>query len=262
VSQKTENPWNDLTRTWGELYQQQAELGKSWVEAQAEMLQGVAASSGGEGPDVAAVASMWTKTAGVSGGLFDAMADPFMRGTQVTDALRRVTQAPQLADAGGFERKMANLMRLFVDVQTASRVYEAELAQGWAEANQKFASAMSKEQAAETATPKAALKTWLACADEVFRARQRSATFLDAQRTVMRAGIDYLLAERDLFEQFLEPAGLPTRSEIDELHKTVQQLKRQIRDLRTSTERAPSATHPAAPTADKTEAGPVREKRP
>src|SRR5262249_52369795 len=154
---------------------------------------------------------------------------------------------PQLADAGGFERKIANLLRLFLEAQTASRAYEAQLAQGWAEANQKFASTMSKQLAPEAATPKAALKLWLACADEAFRARHRSTAFLDAQRTVMRAGIDYLLAERDLFEQFMEPAGLPTRSEIDELHKTVQQLKRQIRELTAATGRAPSASQAAAP---------------
>ena len=30
--------------------------------------------------------------------------------------------------------------------------------------------------------------------------------------------MDFLLAERELVEQLVEPAGLPTRTEIDELH--------------------------------------------
>jgi polyhydroxyalkanoate synthesis regulator phasin len=43
--------------------------------------------------------------------------------------------------------------------------------------------------------------------------------------------MDFLLAERELVEQLVEPAGLPTRSELDELHNTVQTLKRRVRAL-------------------------------
>ena len=59
----------------------------------------------------------------------------------------------------------------------------------------------------------------------------RSAEFLTAQRDLLRAGMDFLLAERRLFEQLVEPAGLPTRTEIDEVHRSVWELKRRIREL-------------------------------
>ena len=51
--------------------------------------------------------------------------------------------------------------------------------------------------------------------------------------------MDFLLAERKLVEQLVEPAGLPTRTEIDELHHTVQTLKRRVRALETGS-RAPT----------------------
>ena len=59
----------------------------------------------------------------------------------------------------------------------------------------------------------------------------RSTPFLEAQRQLLRAGMDFLLAERKLVEQLVEPAGLPTRTEIDELHNTVHTLKRRVRAL-------------------------------
>ena len=40
--------------------------------------------------------------------------------------------------------------------------------------------------------------------------------------------MDFLLAEREFVEALVEPAGLPTRTEIDEVHRTVQELKRRV----------------------------------
>jgi polyhydroxyalkanoate synthesis regulator phasin len=50
--------------------------------------------------------------------------------------------------------------------------------------------------------------------------------------------MEFLLAEREMVEQLVEPAGLPTRSEIDELHQSVQVLKRKVRALEKSKARA------------------------
>jgi polyhydroxyalkanoate synthase subunit PhaE len=96
---------------------------------------------------------------------------------------------------------------------------------------------------------KEALRTWLSIADEVLTRTHRSPGYLEAQRRLLRAGMDFLLAERELVEALVEPAGLPTRSEIDELHKTVQSLKRQVRALEKvrSASRRTLANEPAAP---------------
>jgi len=59
----------------------------------------------------------------------------------------------------------------------------------------------------------------------------RSAEFLTAQRELLRTGMDFLLAEREFVEKLVEPPGLPTRSEIDEVHRSVWELKRRIREL-------------------------------
>jgi hypothetical protein len=44
-------------------------------------------------------------------------------GTQVADALKRMTEGPRLADAGAAEHRMARLTERWIEVQTASRAY-------------------------------------------------------------------------------------------------------------------------------------------
>jgi hypothetical protein len=62
--------------------------------------------------------------------------------------------------------------------------------------------------------------------------------------------MDFLLAEREMVEAMVEPAGLPTRTEMDEVHRSLHELKRRVRTL----EKAPAKPEakpeqPAAPSA-------------
>jgi hypothetical protein len=57
--------------------------------------------------------------------------------------------------------------------------------------------------------------------------------------------MDFLLGERELVESMVEPAGLPTRTEIDEVHRSVQELKRRGRSLEKATAGAEPTKRPA-----------------
>ena len=57
----------------------------------------------------------------------------------------------------------------------------------------------------------------------------------------------FLLAEREVVESMVEPAGLPTRSEIDEVHHSVQELKRRVRALEKAGAAAEPRQRPASP---------------
>jgi hypothetical protein len=196
------------------------------------------------------------------GRVLDPLSLSLMGGNHVGEALRRMTEGPQLADVGSVERRMARIMELYVEVQAASRGYEAALAGAWMEANNNFATAMAKRfGSGEPVEPKEALRTWLSIADKVLTRTHRSSEYLEAQRRLLRAGMDFLLAERELVEVLVEPAGLPTRTEIDELHQTVHKLKRQVRALEKAA-RAPART-PAKKTAArsrKSSSGPKADK--
>ena len=43
--------------------------------------------------------------------------------------------------------------------------------------------------------------------------------------------MNFMLIQREFLEGLVEPAGLPTRSEIDELHRSVHTLKHRVKTL-------------------------------
>jgi hypothetical protein len=247
-------PWEEMTSRWKDLYNEQAKVAQQWVESQTQLATTLS-GMGGEGgmpADAAAMAELWRsamalgsssvgvpglEATGIANDTIGKMLDPvsmsLMGGNRVGEAIRRMTEGPRFADVGSIERDMAQVMELYLAVQSSARQYEGVVAQAWVEVNQRFASEVSKRfTSGQTPLPaKDALKAWLDIANDTLMRTHRSTPFLEAQRQLLRAGMDFLLAERKLVEQLVEPAGLPTRSEIDELHQTVQTLKRRVRTL-------------------------------
>ena len=171
-------------------------------------------------------------------------------GSQVGETIRKLTEGPRFADLGAIERRMGKVMELWLQVQQAARAYEAVVAGAWHEASQRFATEYQKPpQAGQAPTqPNEALKLWLDIANRTLLETHRSERFLAAQGELLRHGMDFLLAEREMVESMVEPAGLPTRTEIDEVHRSVQELKRRVRDAREGElRRAEPAQRPAPP---------------
>jgi hypothetical protein len=249
--------WDELTRRWQDLWNQQAEQTRNWFEAQsrlAEPPEGWGGTTASSADNLAAMTELWrswnalsgslgrklptiTDTAGVAGGALGRVLDPMslslLGGSQVGDAIRRMVEGPRFADVGAMEQRTANVMQLWLDFQVAARSYEQVVAEAWTRASQRFGAELATRRADGTQTPpaKEALQLWLDTANETLLETHRSEAFLTAQRRLLRSGMDFLLAERELVETLVEPAGLPTRTEIDEVHRTVQDLKRRVRAL-------------------------------
>jgi polyhydroxyalkanoate synthesis regulator phasin len=247
--------WEEMSRRWRELTEAQAEATTRWVDAQSQLVKTLAGAGASADPasDAAAMADMWRSSMalggiltrsvpGMEGGglasemltrMLNPMSTALVGGNQVGDVIRRMTEGPRLADVGGLERQMVELMDLYVAVQAATRAYETVVASAWTKASQRFAEDISqREQTGKGLRPgKKALEVWMDIANQTLVETHRSAEFLTAQRDLLRRGMDFLLAERQLFEQLVEPAGLPTRTEIDEVHRSVWELKRRIREL-------------------------------
>ena len=113
-------------------------------------------------------------------------------GTQVGDALKNMTEGPRLADAGEAEHRVARLMERWIEVQTRPAHGEV-IAAAWITANQDLASKLQQRFSAGDATkPDDALKLWLETANTTLLETQRSPSFLEAQRQLLRCGMDFL----------------------------------------------------------------------
>jgi polyhydroxyalkanoate synthesis regulator phasin len=267
--------WDEMSKRWRELYGQQADLARSWVDGQAKLAGTLAAAVPGDRAkaEAEAMSELWRswmalgssfstmpgtgkpgRIAGETLGRFlDPMSLALVGGSQVGETIRRLTEGPRFADLGAIERRMARVMELWLAVQQRARAYEAVVAGAWVEANRRFATEYQERVRAGTAPtePKEALKLWLDIANRTLLETHRSEQFLKAQGELLRQGMDFLLAEREMVESLVEPAGLPTRSEIDEVHHSVLDLKRRVRALEKAAKVEPAVPQAAATPARK-----------
>jgi polyhydroxyalkanoate synthase subunit PhaE len=243
----TRDPWEEMTRRWRDMYQEHASLAqKNWLEGQAQLATALAGGTVGD-PELwrswmAFGDSLWRSPLGVAGdagsgtgalgALRESVSLSLASGGAVSEALRRMAEGPRLADVGVSERLMAKVMELWLSVQDSARNYESVVAGAWTQANTRFAERLSQRYGTGTIPDaKEALKLWLEVSNQVLLETHRSPKFLDAQRQLLRSGMDFMLAEREFVEALVEPAGLPTRTEIDEVHRSVHELKRRVKTV-------------------------------
>jgi len=74
---------------------------------------------------------------------------------------------------------------------------------------------------------------WLKIANEKLLDTQRSPEFLDAQKQLFKAATQCKEQQNDMIESWCEYVGLPSRAEVDDLHKKVHELTREVRKLKT-----------------------------
>ena len=263
----TANPWEDFARRGRELYEQQAEVARTWLDGQSKLASTLGGDAGpggrpwcrccGNGRAVALVADTWAarwghavrrRRAGTGRGrharpFLDPVSLALVGGSQVGEAIRKLTEGPRLADrcdraadgqghgavAGGAEcgarsrgRGRRGMGRRQPTLRASTRAASRPV---------------RRRPAAE------ALKLWLEVANQTLLETHRSERFLAAQSQLLRHGMDFLLAEREMVETLVEPAGIPTRTEIDEVHRSLHELKRRVRILEGA------AATPAAPPA-------------
>jgi polyhydroxyalkanoate synthase subunit PhaE len=248
-------PWNEMAKRWTDTFQRTATLVQNeWLDGQKRLATGLAGATNSDpSAGAAALADFWRSwmslgafwaspayghtgnlsRAEIPGVLPNSVSLPLTSGSQVSQMLRRITEGPRLADVGAPERLMAKIIDHWIAVQESARIYEGVVASAWAEANSRFVEDISQHSrsAKDALDTQEALRRWLDIANQVLLQTQRSEKFLAAQRQLLRDGMNFMLIQREFVEWLVEPAGLPTRSEMDEVHHSIHQLKRRLRAL-------------------------------
>jgi len=152
---------------------------------------------------------------------------------EMGEALQRMAEGPRLADLWNDERRMLAISRAWLALRQASLEHNAVMLDAWMRAARAFAAALAERNKAGGAPAgwRDTVALWTDTANTVLLETQRGQAYLDSQQRQLRASTEYRLALRDAAEHFGELVGLPTRSEIDELHRTVTQLRRELRAL-------------------------------
>jgi hypothetical protein len=162
---------------------------------------------------------------------------------EVDEALQRMAEGPRLADLWNVERQFAEVFRAWTRLRQRSLEHNKVMLDAWTRAAGAFARRLNERT--ERGEPplnsvRAFLTLWGETANEILLETQRSDAFLQAQREVLKASTDLRLAQRKVAEFYSEIFGYPTRAELDDVHKAVTELRRELRALKRSTPRAAS----------------------
>jgi hypothetical protein len=184
--------------------------------------------------------------------------------SELDEALQRMAEGPRLSDLWNTERKFAAVLNAWIALRRYSLEHNTVVLGGWTRAAGEFAKLLNDR--VEDGEPplesvRELLALWGETANRVFLEMQRSEAFLTTQRDVLKASTDLRLAQRSVAEFYSEMFGYPTRSELDDVHKTVTELRRELRAMQRSAPKEPQGAAVAVPKPPK-RASPGKKAKP
>jgi hypothetical protein len=162
---------------------------------------------------------------------------------EMDDVLGRMAEGPRFADLWDAERRYAGVLQAWVDLRRRGLEHNAVVIEAWLQSARRFAEKLAGGAGsdAKVLDAKAALALWTETANQQLLETQRSEPFLRSQAALIRATTALRLAQQELVEHFGKQYGFPTRTELDDVHRTVTELRRELRTMRREQQIAASA---------------------
>jgi hypothetical protein len=167
-------------------------------------------------------------------------------GSHFDMGLEKLTEGPAYATLWDLDKKVLNVQKLWVERSKDVERYWEVVQGAWGRALERFTKALADPKGEPLPNGRAMMELWLATANKALLEMHRSEEFLEAQRRMTRTSSEYRLAEREIAESFCEMHHIPTRSEMDELQRTVVELRRELRALKRGGEKPAARPRAAA----------------
>src|SRR3954449_11920182 len=167
---------------------------------------------------------------------------------EVDQTLQRMAEGPRLADLWNTERKFMAVSNAWVAMRRHSLEHNTVMLEAWMKAAGDFAETLNaRADRGETLeSSREVLALWVETANEALLETQRSEAFLTTQRDLVKASSELRLAQQELAEFYSEMFGYPTRTELDDVHRPVPELRAELRAFK----RASRASRPAVDSAN------------
>jgi hypothetical protein len=172
-------------------------------------------------------------------------------GGEMDEVLSRMAEGPRFADLWDMERRYARVMQAWAEMRRRNLEHNAVVLRAWMRAGNTFARRLSERGTDQPAPDhRALLALWTEIANAELLETQRSDPFLAAQSAMIRASTELKLAQQDLVEHAGKQYGFPTRTELDDVHRAVTEMRRELRALRHAMRAPPAvAAQPEMPPA-------------
>ena len=130
--------------------------------------------------------------------------------------------------------RIAKAMDAWLELGEKNNDYYEVLLKNWIKAYERFLEHLKtlESEDTENLSPRKLVELWSSIANEEMMLMHRSEEFLQAQKQLIKASAEYRLYEQEIAEVICEALHVPTRKEVDDLHKTVTELRRELRTLK------------------------------
>jgi class III poly(R)-hydroxyalkanoic acid synthase PhaE subunit len=157
------------------------------------------------------------------------------------ETLQKMAEGPRLADLWDTERKVLKLFNAWTALRKQSLEHNTVMLEAWLQAAGKFAKDLNDKADRKEALGswRDVLALWVETANTTLLETQRSDSYLKSQREILKASTDLRLAQQELAAFYSEMFGYPTREELDDVHRTVTELRRELRALQRAGRAAP-----------------------
>ncbi len=141
--------------------------------------------------------------------------------------------SPSLGYTREFNNKWLLGFDTWINFYQASFDYQLVLLDVWARAFDELMRelASSEEKGKTVQNWRQFLQVWSSLFDRVFAQTFRSQDTLQIRGKFLNAAMTYRLHQQQLIEVFLKMNDLPTRSEVDEIHRNIYELRKEIKSL-------------------------------
>lgn len=146
----------------------------------------------------------------------------------------RLIESPSLGHTRELNEDLIKGFSAWVEYRQASFAYQVELGETWTHAFEAFMrNLIAKTEKGETvASLRELLFQWIDVIDQVFAKAFRSDNYIQLQGHLLNTAMTYRLHERGIAETFLKTSHVPYRSEMDEAHRRIYHLRKEVKELK------------------------------
>jgi class III poly(R)-hydroxyalkanoic acid synthase PhaE subunit len=146
----------------------------------------------------------------------------------------RLVASPGLGMTREFNEKFQLGFDAWVSWQLATLEYQGVVSEIWERAFKQFQEDLISlaEKGEQIETLRDFVLLWTRGAEQVFTDAFQTESYVLAQGQMLNAAMAYRVHEREIIEVFLNLYDLPTRSELDETHRRIYELRKEVKALK------------------------------
>jgi class III poly(R)-hydroxyalkanoic acid synthase PhaE subunit len=144
------------------------------------------------------------------------------------------TLSPSFGLTRELEEKMAKAFAAWQELQEAASEYQVMMNEGWSNVFQQVLQDMKAraDQDKPIESLSDLMRVWLSAADKSFDKVFRSETYATVQGRFVTKYMEYRVLEQVVAEEMLKYAYVPSRGEMDEAHRNIYELRKEVRSLK------------------------------